>query len=59
MNSTAVRPVEPATAVHRGLPAWVYNHPEMTRLEYERLLKPSWQIACHISQIPNLSLIHI
>ena len=54
MNSTAVRPVEPsASAVHRGLPAWVYNHPEMTRLEYERLLKPSWQIACHISQIPS------
>jgi phenylpropionate dioxygenase-like ring-hydroxylating dioxygenase large terminal subunit len=55
MNSTAVRPVEPAdTATQRGLPAWVYNHPEMTRLEYERLLKPSWQIACHISQIPNV-----
>ena len=54
MNSTAVRPVEPVdTAVPRGLPAWVYNHPEMTRLEYERLLKPSWQIVCHISQIPS------
>jgi len=37
----------------RSLPAWVYNHPEMTRLEYERILKPSWQIACHISQIPR------
>jgi phenylpropionate dioxygenase-like ring-hydroxylating dioxygenase large terminal subunit len=54
MNFTAVRPVEPATtAAPRGLPAWVYNHPEMTRLEYERLLKPSWQIVCHTSQIPS------
>src|SRR5579864_6595887 len=52
MNSTAIRPVETAaSAVHRGLPAWVYNHPEMTRLEYERLLKPSWQIVCHASQL--------
>ena len=28
--------------------AWVYSHPEMTRLEFERILKPSWQIACHV-----------
>ncbi len=35
----------------RGLPAWVYSHPQMTRLEIERILKPSWQIACHVSQI--------
>ena len=54
MNSTAARPVEPLTrATPRSLPAWVYNHPEMTRLEYERILKPSWQIACHVSQIPE------
>jgi phenylpropionate dioxygenase-like ring-hydroxylating dioxygenase large terminal subunit len=54
MKSIAVRPVAPAgSAVPRGLPAWVYNHPEMTRLEYERLLKPSWQIVCHTSQIRN------
>jgi phenylpropionate dioxygenase-like ring-hydroxylating dioxygenase large terminal subunit len=54
MNSTAARPVEATdAALPRSLPAWVYNHPEMTRLEIERILKPSWQIACHVSQIPN------
>ena len=36
----------------RALPAWAYSHPEMTRLEYERLLRPSWQIVCHINSIP-------
>jgi len=52
MNSSAARPVEPFTrALPRSLPAWVYDHPEMTRLEYERILKPSWQIACHVSQV--------
>lgn len=48
------RPLEggPAAAP-RSLPAWVYNHPEMARLELERILKPSWQVACHVSQIPR------
>ena len=53
MNAPAVRPVEHAAAPARSLPAWVYNHPEMTRLEYERILRPSWQIICHVSQLPN------
>ena len=35
----------------RSLPAWVYNDPRLTQLEIERILKPSWQIAGHISQI--------
>ena len=52
MNATAARPVEtPAAAVVRALPAWVYNHPEMTRLEYERILRPAWQIICHVSSL--------
>ena len=37
----------------RALPAWAYNHPEMIRLEYERILEPSWQIVCHVSSIPR------
>src|ERR1700737_2859042 len=52
MKTTAARPVETiAAAVPRALPAWAYSHPEMTRLEYERLLKPSWQIVCHVSSV--------
>ena len=51
MNATA-RPVEalPPT-LHRALPAWVYNHPEMNRLEYERIFRPSWQLVCHVSSL--------
>ena len=52
MNAPAARPVETiAPAVARALPAWVYNHPEMTRLEYERILRPAWQIICHVSAL--------
>ena len=36
-----------------ALPAWVYNHPEMTRLEHERILVPSWQLVCHVNSIPQ------
>ncbi|HMK86838.1 MAG TPA: aromatic ring-hydroxylating dioxygenase subunit alpha [Steroidobacteraceae bacterium] len=36
-----------------ALPAWVYNHPELTRLEIERVLRPSWQIVCHVNSIPR------
>jgi phenylpropionate dioxygenase-like ring-hydroxylating dioxygenase large terminal subunit len=36
-----------------ALPAWVYNHAEMTRLEHERILMPSWQIVCHVNSIPR------
>ena len=41
------------TTSPRALPAWVYNHPEMTRLELERVIRPSWQIACHVNSIPK------
>jgi phenylpropionate dioxygenase-like ring-hydroxylating dioxygenase large terminal subunit len=54
MNSPAPCTAAPeASWTARSLPAWVYNHAPLTRIEIERLLKPSWQIACHVSQIPN------
>ncbi len=37
----------------RGLAPWTYDHPEMTRLEQERILRPSWQIVCHVNSIPQ------
>ena len=37
----------------RALPAWTYNHPQMTRLELERILEPSWQIVCHVNAVPR------
>ncbi len=37
----------------RALPAWVYRHADLHRLEVERILRPSWQIGCHVSSIPR------
>jgi len=35
----------------RGLPPWAYTSAAANRLEIEHVLKPSWQLACHISNI--------
>ena len=37
----------------RGLPPWTYTHPELTRLEHERVLLPSWQIVCHVNDVAS------
>jgi phenylpropionate dioxygenase-like ring-hydroxylating dioxygenase large terminal subunit len=50
-TATAVPPVAAGTP-HRALPAWVYNNAQLNRLECERILRPSWQIVCHVNSIP-------
>jgi len=55
MNSLSVaNPESPAAIrVHHALPAWVYNNAQLSRLEFERVLRPSWQIVCHANSIPK------
>jgi phenylpropionate dioxygenase-like ring-hydroxylating dioxygenase large terminal subunit len=36
----------------RGLPPWTYNSPELARLEHEKILLPSWQLVCHVGDLP-------
>ena len=40
-------------AAPRAMPAWIYDHPQLTKLEIDRILKPSWQIVCHVNSIPK------
>jgi phenylpropionate dioxygenase-like ring-hydroxylating dioxygenase large terminal subunit len=55
MNTLSVAKSDPNISVEaaHALPAWVYNNAELSRLEFERILKPSWQIVCHINSIPK------
>lgn len=55
INASPANCFQPASGqtVARGLPAWVYANAELTRLEIERVLRPSWQIAAHVSQLPR------
>jgi phenylpropionate dioxygenase-like ring-hydroxylating dioxygenase large terminal subunit len=46
LSDACARPMQPMS-----LPAWVYSHPEMTRLEIERILLPSWQIVTHANAL--------
>ena len=34
-----------------SLPGWVYTDPEFARLEADRILRPSWQIVCHVGDL--------
>lgn len=36
-----------------GLPAWLYSDPEWFAVEAARVIRPSWQIVCHASDIPE------
>jgi phenylpropionate dioxygenase-like ring-hydroxylating dioxygenase large terminal subunit len=53
MNSLSVAKPGEASNAPRALPAWVYSNSELSRLEMERILMPSWQIVCHVNSIPN------
>lgn len=55
MNSlpNAKPKTQTATDMPHALPAWVYNNAELSRLEFERILRPSWQIVCHVNSIPK------
>jgi phenylpropionate dioxygenase-like ring-hydroxylating dioxygenase large terminal subunit len=37
----------------RGLPAWTYHSPAMLELEKRELFLNHWQIACHVSDVPE------
>jgi phenylpropionate dioxygenase-like ring-hydroxylating dioxygenase large terminal subunit len=50
---TVARPGAAPAALPSALPAWVYNNAELTRLELQRVLLPSWQIVCHVNSIPK------
>jgi len=34
------------------LPAWTYSDPEFFEQEKERVFAPSWQVVCHVSDVP-------
>ncbi|MGF1610320.1 MAG: SRPBCC family protein [Kiloniellales bacterium] len=36
-----------------GLPAWTYDNAALHALERERLFQPSWQLVCHVSNLPR------
>lgn len=36
------------------LPAWIYDDAEYFEVEQARVLRPSWQVVCHLNDIPQI-----
>ena len=41
---------------HLGLPGWVYSNSGFFAAERERVLAPSWQVVCHLNDIPRSAI---
>src|SRR5687768_14146325 len=41
----------PAAEPELSLPGWIYSDPEFFAVEMERVIRPSWQVVCHDSDI--------
>lgn len=54
-QSRTVSPYEPVTdfAAATTLPAWTYDNAEFNALECEAIFMRTWQLMCHVSDIPN------
>src|SRR5580704_5540498 len=50
----SVNPTAPtqADSAHLSLPGWIYHDREFFELEKEAIFRTSWQIVCHISDVP-------
>ncbi len=41
-----------------SLPGWLYTDPEYFDVEVARVIRPSWQIVCHVGDLPNAGDFH-
>ncbi len=41
-----------------SLPAWIYHDPEFFEVEKQMIFRTSWQLVCHVSDIPNVGDYH-
>ncbi len=54
-----IRPAAPDTTASatseeaHSLPAWIYHDPGFFELEKQKIFRTSWQIVCHVSDIPR------
>lgn len=43
---------------YRGLPGWIYSSARFFEAEKEKVLAPSWQVVCHLNDIPKVGDYH-
>jgi carnitine monooxygenase subunit len=52
-RSLQEKPAAQAAADEFSLPGWIYRDAEFLQAEKERVFAASWQIVCHVSDIPS------
>jgi len=54
VRPTSADPIAPAAEADdaSSLPAWIYHDPEFFELEKQLVFRKSWQLLCHVNDIP-------
>ena len=52
LNSVNTTAAVEADSAHLSLPGWIYHDREFFELEKEAIFRTSWQIVCHVSDVP-------
>jgi phenylpropionate dioxygenase-like ring-hydroxylating dioxygenase large terminal subunit len=58
MNARAIDSSPAVSGEAASLPAWIYRDPEFFELEKELIFRTSWQVVCHVSDIPRAGDFH-
>ena len=58
MSARAIDIVPTTDDDAESLPAWIYRDPEFFELEKELIFRPSWQIVCHLNDVPRCGDYH-
>ena len=53
MNASAIDIISGVDEDSVSLPAWIYHDPEFFALEKERIFRTSWQLVCHVNDVPE------
>ncbi|HEY1891008.1 MAG TPA: aromatic ring-hydroxylating dioxygenase subunit alpha [Steroidobacteraceae bacterium] len=58
MSARAIDIVPATAGAAVGLPGWIYRDPEFFELEKELIFRQSWQIVCHLNDVPRSGDFH-
>jgi phenylpropionate dioxygenase-like ring-hydroxylating dioxygenase large terminal subunit len=58
MSARAIEVVAAMEGAAVGLPGWIYRDPEFFELEKELIFRRSWQIVCHVNDVPDSGDFH-
>ena len=58
MSARAIDIVPAMGSAAVGLPGWIYRDPEFFELEKELIFRQSWQIVCHVNDVPRSGDFH-